>query len=108
MTGFHRGSIYSGRPGLVLSSPLWIATLYLAASTIAFVMYAIDKSAARRRVWRVSERTLHFWALAGGWPGALLAHQILRHKSSKARFRGVFWGTVALNVTGLLVLCFVI
>ncbi|RKX34036.1 MAG: hypothetical protein DRP64_20420 [Verrucomicrobia bacterium] len=25
----------------------------------------------------------------GGWPGALLAQQTLRHKSSKAEFQGV-------------------
>lgn len=83
---------------------MWVAALYLATSTIAFVMYAIDKSAARRRAWRVSEATLHFWALAGGWPGALLAQQVLRHKSSKARFSGVFWMTVVLNVVGFAVL----
>ncbi|MES3002388.1 MAG: DUF1294 domain-containing protein [Pseudomonadota bacterium] len=91
-----------------MSAPLWVAGVYLAASAIAFVMYAIDKSAARRRAWRVSERTLHFWALAGGWPGALLAQRMLRHKSSKARFRGVFWGTVVLNVVGIAVLWVVI
>lgn len=40
-----------------------------------------------------------------GWPGALLAQQFLRHKSTKAEFRSVFWTTVVLNVAGFAVLC---
>ncbi|MDC8787188.1 DUF1294 domain-containing protein [Roseateles koreensis] len=68
--------------------------LYMALSLATFVVYAGDKRAARRGEWRVSEGTLHGLALAGGWPGALLAQQMLRHKSSKASFRRMFWCTV--------------
>ena len=49
------------------------------------------------RAW-VTLQTIHFFSLAGGWPGALLAQQLLRHKTSKPSFVGVFWITVALNV----------
>ena len=35
--------------------------------------------------------------LLGGWPGALIAQQTLRHKSRKASFRAVFWLTVLVN-----------
>ncbi len=65
---------------------------------LAFVLYAVDKSAAERGDWRVSESNLHLVALAGGWPGALLAQQWLRHKTVKASFRSTFWGTVLANV----------
>jgi uncharacterized membrane protein YsdA (DUF1294 family) len=34
---------------------------------------------------------------AGGWPGAVLAQQWLRHKSSKAAFRARFRVTVIVN-----------
>lgn len=75
------------------------------ASTVTFITYAMDKSAATRGSWRTPESTLHMMAVAGGWPGALCAQQLLRHKSSKAEFRAVFWATVALNALGFVVLC---
>ncbi|HQS33549.1 cold shock and DUF1294 domain-containing protein [Polaromonas sp.] len=71
---------------------------YLGLSLAAFMAYAFDKSAAISGRWRTAENTLHLFALAGGWPGALLAQQVLRHKTSKPGFVGVFWITVALNV----------
>jgi uncharacterized membrane protein YsdA (DUF1294 family)/cold shock CspA family protein len=85
--------------------PFWFAGVYLVISAVAFVAYAADKSAARRQAWRTPESTLHLLALAGGWPGALLAQQLLRHKSTKAEFRSVFWATVMLNVLGFVALC---
>ena len=84
--------------------PLWLAALYLVTSGATFVAYAADKSAASSGSWRTPESTLHALALAGGWPGALLAQQFLRHKSTKREFRQVFWVTVVLNLTALVVL----
>jgi uncharacterized membrane protein YsdA (DUF1294 family)/cold shock CspA family protein len=78
-----------------------IFVLYLAASLVTFVAYAIDKSAAQKGRWRTSEATLHVLALAGGWPGALVAQTVLRHKSRKQPFRSVFWATVLLNCAAL-------
>jgi len=84
--------------------PREVAGVYLGMSVVAFLAYAIDKSAAARGRWRTSEHKLHMLALAGGWPGALLAQQFLRHKSAKQSFRQVFWGTVFLNIVGLVLL----
>ena len=72
--------------------------IYLAMSMITIVLYAIDKSAARQGRRRISEKTLQLLALFGGWPGALLAQQWLRHKTQKQSFRLVFWATVLVNV----------
>lgn len=85
--------------------PPWIALVYLILSVVTYVAYALDKSSAKRGGWRTRESTLHALSLAGGWPGALLAQQFLRHKSTKAEFRSVFWITVVLNVAVFIILC---
>ena len=76
----------------------WVPTLYGAASVVAFAAYGIDKAAARRQANRVSEQTLLILGLIGGWPGALVAQQVFRHKTRKRSFRRAFWGTVGVNV----------
>jgi uncharacterized membrane protein YsdA (DUF1294 family)/cold shock CspA family protein len=81
--------------------PLHILVFYIAMSLLTFIMYAIDKSAAKSGDWRTQESTLHLLSLAGGWPGALIAQQRLRHKSKKQPFRTVFWMTVLLNCAAL-------
>lgn len=75
-----------------------VYALYAAMSVIAFLSYALDKEAALRGRWRTPENTLHLLGLAGGWPGALLAQQLLRHKTAKPDFVGVFWFTVLANI----------
>lgn len=67
-------------------------------SFVTFIVYGIDKSSAKRNTWRVSETTLHFLSLLGGWPGALLGQKAFRHKTKKRGFRLVFWLTVMVNM----------
>lgn len=73
-----------------------------ALNLVTFYTYWQDKHAARQGAWRIKEDTLHLLGLAGGWPGAWFAHQILRHKSSKQAFRAVYWATAILNTAALL------
>jgi uncharacterized membrane protein YsdA (DUF1294 family)/cold shock CspA family protein len=97
------GIIFIGIVGLsVLSGklPFIVLVLYVALSFLTFLAYALDKSAAKSGAWRTQESTLHLFSLAGGWPGALIAQQKLRHKSKKESFRFAFWVTVLLNVGG--------
>lgn len=75
---------------------------YYFFSIITFIAYAFDKSKAQRGAWRTSENTLHLFSLMGGWPGAAIAQQLLRHKSQKRAFRNVFWLTVIVNGCALL------
>ena len=86
---------------LVGKLPFTVLVLYLGASLVAFLAYALDKSAARKDQWRTQESTLHMFGLIGGWPGALAAQQLLRHKSKKQSFQIVFWITVIANCGAL-------
>ena len=81
--------------------PLVVIYFYLGASFVAFCAYALDKSAAKNNMWRTPESTLHLFSMIGGWPGALFAQRLLRHKSKKQSFRTVFWVTVLLNFSAL-------
>ncbi len=84
--------------------PGWAAPVYIGASGVCFIAYALDKSAARRGASRTNESTLLMLGLVGGWPGGLLAQHWFRHKSSKASFRAAFWGSVVVNVAGFVLL----
>lgn len=77
---------------------LFLVGLYGVASLVSFVMYAIDKRAAQAGRRRLSERSLLWVGVAGGWPGAALAQRTLRHKSAKPSFRWRFMASVVLNL----------
>jgi uncharacterized membrane protein YsdA (DUF1294 family) len=79
----------------------YVAMFYLGFGVITFLAYWRDKRAARREARRIPEMELHLLALCGGWPGALVAQQLIRHKSSKLSFQVVFWITVAANIAVL-------
>lgn len=84
-------ALFSKTPWVVL----WV---YLGLSLVTFFVYALDKAAAKDGARRTPENMLHWLALAGGWPGAIVAQETLRHKSKKQPFRTVFWMTVVLNL----------
>lgn len=83
---------------------LYLFYIYLGLSVFTFIFYARDKRAAQKGAWRTSENTLHLLALFGGWPGALLAQNRLRHKSKKLPFKVVLWLTIAINCSALVCL----
>ena len=78
--------------------PIYISVL----SALSFLVYAWDKRKAKQSVYkkvnRTPERTLQLIALFGGWPGALIAQQLLRHKSQKKRFIIVLWLCILINI----------
>jgi uncharacterized membrane protein YsdA (DUF1294 family)/cold shock CspA family protein len=82
---------------LVTKLSPYILIIYIFVSLLTFIIYALDKYAAKKGTWRTQESTLHLLSLIGGWPGALVAQQSLRHKSKKKEFRSVYWVTVILN-----------
>lgn len=86
---------YVGLVGLV------VAALYGGLSALSLLLYGMDKSAARSGGPRTPEATLHIIALAGGWPGAVLAQRMFRHKTIKQPFQRIFWCAVVANCAGL-------
>jgi uncharacterized membrane protein YsdA (DUF1294 family) len=90
-------ALYAGSTFAWRLPPL-VGAGYLAMSVLCFCSYALDKSAARRGERRTPESRLLVLGLLGGWPGAVLAQQWLRHKTVKQPFRNLFWCTVAANL----------
>jgi uncharacterized membrane protein YsdA (DUF1294 family) len=90
-------ALYAGATTMWRLPPA-VGAAYLALSIVCFAGYALDKSAARRGERRTPESRLLVLGLLGGWPGALLAQQWLRHKTLKQPFRRLFWCSVALNL----------
>lgn len=89
---------------VVGSSLLWLRgvsaiplTAYGIVSLLAFFLYWSDKRKARADSWRTPENVLHAVELAGGWPGALIAQQVFRHKTRKVSFQALFWIIVLLH-----------
>ena len=82
---------------LVFQLSLWWFAPYCAVSVVAFVAFYVDKKAAIKHQRRVPESTLYIMSLLGGWPGALLAQCVFRHKTKKRSFRRAFWLIVVLN-----------
>jgi len=78
--------------------PYWVLFVYLGTSLLCILIYALDKSAAAQGRWRVSESALLLLGLAGGWPGAIIAQQLLRHKTKKRSFQEAFAGSVIVNI----------
>lgn len=52
----------------------------------SFTLMGIDKSRAKRRVWRVSEKVLFLSAVLGGSLGAIAGMFAFRHKTKHLRF----------------------
>lgn len=92
---------------LIRPVPYWVWILYLGMSFATFVAYALDKRAAETERWRLSESSLLAMGLACGWPGAVIAQQVFRHKTIKMSFQVVFWVTVIVNVVAFVVFSWV-
>jgi len=62
-----------------------------------------DKRKARKSAYRIPEKTLFVWALAGGSAGAFLGMYLFRHKTRHTKFRVGF--PLILVVHFLIVAC---
>lgn len=64
----------------------YIGIYLLGINLAGFLSMALDKSKARRSVWRIPEATLFLFALFGGTLGSLLGMHVFRHKTQKPLF----------------------
>ena len=49
-------------------------------NVLAFALMGIDKSKAKRHLWRIPEKTLFLSALLGGGAGAIIGMYFFHHK----------------------------
>jgi uncharacterized membrane protein YsdA (DUF1294 family) len=77
-----------------------VLACYVVVSIVTFILYAVDKRRAGSGGWRIPEKTLHMMESFGGWPGALIAQRVFRHKWRKRRYVVVFWLIVLIHVVG--------
>ena len=62
-------------------------TWYLIGINIlTIIVYGLDKSLARRKMYRVSEYSLIILAIFGGGIGALIGMKLFHHKTKKKLF----------------------
>lgn len=77
---------------------------YAFIGAVTYLVYAKDKHAAQQAKWRTPEATLHLLSILGGWVGAMMAQNYLRHKTKKSEFRLAYYLTVLVNLATLLYL----
>jgi uncharacterized membrane protein YsdA (DUF1294 family) len=75
----------------------WFLAIYPFMSLLAVGLYDYDKKQARVQGQRTPEKVLHGVELLGGWPGALIAQQLFRHKTRKVSYQLLFWLIVLLH-----------
>ena len=76
-------------------------------SIVTFMLYAIDKSRAIRKKWRIPERVLLGFSFLGGALGGILGMYLCRHKTKHwyfvvVNFIGLIWQTGAVVWLALL------
>ena len=77
---------------------LGILGVYLVASTVSFCLMATDKRRAEKSRRRISEATLHWVELLGGWPGSFVAQRLFHHKTKKTSYQVVYWMATVANL----------
>ena len=64
----------------------WLMYYLIVVNLLTWIIYGIDKWKAKRRAWRIPERTLLLLAAARGCTGALAGMLMFRHKTRKLKF----------------------
>ena len=68
-----------------MTALLW--AVWLAMNTLVFILYGVDKRRAKRRQWRIPEKTLLIGTWLLGGVGAFAAMRVFRHKTKHIAFQ---------------------
>lgn len=80
----------------------WIFPGYiLLVNIISFCLMGVDKSKAKRHVWRIPEKTLFGFAIIGGSVGSILGMRFFHHKTKHWYF---VWGMPLILLAQVLLL----
>ena len=79
--------------------------ILLVLSVLTFIVYGLDKHAAKTKSWRTPERRLLLFGFVGGALGGLLGMVIFHHKTRKFYFwlvnlLGLGWQIIVLWYLG--------
>ncbi len=89
-----RGGSPAGGSGTVTDDTVRLVVViagYLAiVNLVSAFLFWWDKRRAVSGAWRVGERTLHVWAVLGGFVGGIWAIRRFHHKNRKMRFLAVY------------------
>ncbi len=66
----------------LLNNTSWWGWLYGLNSLLTMLIYRYDKKAAGEGAWRINSSTIHILGFLGGWPGALIAQPLFKHKTN--------------------------
>lgn len=68
-----------------LKYSLWAYIAFVNA--ISFALMGLDKKKARGQKYRIPEKTLFMWVIAGGSLGGFLGMKLFRHKTQHLQFK---------------------
>ena len=80
--------------------PVIIARCLLLVNLLAFALYGIDKRKAKKKAFRIPERTLLWMARLGGGVGSWIGIILFHHKTKHTKFKVVvpLWTVIWLVV----------
>ena len=71
----------------MLELPIIIGCYLLLVNLLAFALYGIDKKKAKKKRFRIPERTLLWMARLGGGIGSWIGIMLFHHKTKHTKFK---------------------
>lgn len=65
---------------------LYLYLIFLLINLLTFIVYGLDKRAAKRSRWRTPEKRMLLFGIIGGAAGGLLGMLFFHHKTRKPYF----------------------